>query len=404
MGCIFAMSKFFCDRIMKGISNKFNKMDEQINSNVANAPIANGSDWVKKILYGLMVVVILAIIALVFSAFDRNNDVKYESVVVNSGEKFDAGDVDGAIAQLESYLETNLTAEVRANTLVSLASAYAQKGSIAFKEAEYSQKAIVAVNESLKINANNAEAYRVMAYAYEIAQDYKNAIPNYDKAVSLDANNSASYAGLGHAYDLMGELVKAQLNYEKALTISPKMDYAQYNLAKVLYRGGKVAEAVKMAEEVVKNSSNNRFIAESYLLISLSLADDKKMTEAIEALNKAIAADPSLANLYVTLAEVKVSAVSPTVAGIDVFLANGDAALTEAMTLIDKAIAINPTLTSAYVSKAKFQMLSDKRVEAIATLKTANEVAVKDITLGALEKANMKVEIERTIKSYESQK
>lgn len=379
-------------------------MDEQINSNVANAPIANSSDWVKKILYGLMVVVILAIIALVFSAFDRNNDVKYESVVVNSGEKFDAGDVDGAIAQLESYLKTNLTAEVRANTLVSLASAYAQKGSIAFKEAEYSQKAVVAVNESLKINANNAEAYRVMAYAYEIAQDYKNAIPNYEKAISLDANNSASYAGLGHAYDLMGELVKAQTNYEKALVISPRMDYAQYNLAKVLYREGKVIEAVKMAEEVVKNSSNNRFIAESYLLISLSLADDKKMSEAVEALNKAIAADPGLANLYVALAEVKVSVVSPTVAGMDVFLANGDAALAEAMSLIDKAIAINPTLTSAYVSKAKFQMLSGKKVEAISTLKIALEVVVKDITLGVLEKANAKVEIERTIKSYESQK
>lgn len=394
---------------MKGISNKFNNMDEQININEMGAESTNvinntgGAGNAKKILYVLMFLIILAIVALVYMTFNRNNDVKYESVVVDSGEKFDAGDVDGAIDQLELYLKTNLTDEVRANALVSLASAYAQKGSLAFKETEYSKRAIDAVNESLKIKPDSAEAYRVMAYAYEIAQDYANAIPNYEKAISLDANSATSFSGLGHAYDLMGDLAKAQKNYESALAISPKLDYAQYNLAKVLYRSGKISEAVKVAQQVASNSSNNRFVAESRLLIALSLADDKKIDEAISELNKAIDADPGLANLYVVLAEMKISSVSPTIAGIDVFLEKGDAALLEALSLVEKAISINPNLTSAYISKAKIQMLSDKKTDAVSTLGSALEVAVKDITLGVLEKANIKVEIERTIKSYESQ-
>ena len=378
-------------------------MDEQNNLNVAGAQNSIGTNRVKKTLYGLMIILVIAIVAVAYLAFNRNDDVSYESVVVDSGAKFDAGDVDGAIAQLEAYLNNNLTDEVRANTLVSLASAYAQKGSLAFKEAEYSKKAIEAINEALEVNANNSEAYRVMAYAYEIAQDYKNAIPNYEKAISLDANNSSALAGLGHAYDLTGNLSKAEENYKKALAISPALDYAQYNLAKVLFREGKISEATKIAQEVVKSSSNNRFIAESYLLLGLSLADEQKMIEAVEALNKAISADPGLANLYVALAEVTVSAVSPTVAGIDVFLEKGNAALVEALRLVDKAISLNSGLTSAYISKAKFLMLSSKGAEAIETLKNAKLVVEKDITLGTLEKANLKVEIDRTITSYESQ-
>ncbi len=381
-------------------------MDEQINLNSTETNVVtnvSGGNKIKKILYGFMILIVAAIVTLVFLAFNKDNDVKYESVVIDSGAKFDAGDVDGAIEQLESYLKTNLTEEVRANTLISLASAYAQKGSLAFKEAEYSQKAIDATKEALKIVPNSSEAYRVMAYAYEIAQDYKNAIPNYEKAISLDANNSSALAGLGHAYDLTGNLSKAEENYKKALVISPALDYAQYNLAKVLYREGKTAEAVKIAEQVVKGSSNKRFIAESYLLLGLSFASEQKMAEAVDALNKAISADPALANLYVALAEVTVSSVSPTVAGIDVFLEKGNAALVEALSLIDKAISLNPGLTTAYISKAKFLMLSNKGVEAVEVLKNAKQVADRDITLGSLEKANIKVEIDRTITSYESQ-
>ncbi len=409
MGCIFAMSKFFCDRIMKGISNKFNKMDEQINIKSMSAESANvvsntgGTGKVKKVLYVLMAIIVIAIVAVAYLSFNKNNDVKYESVVVGSGEKFDSGDIDGAIADLEAFLKTNLTSEVRANALVSLASAYAQKGSLAFKEAEYSQKAILAVNEALKINENNAEAYRVMAYAYEIAQDYKNAIPNYEKAISLDANSASTYAGLGHSYDLMGDLAKARINYEKSLTISPNLDYAQFNLARVLYREGKIAEALPLAEKVVKNSSNKRFIAEAHLMIALSLADAKKFDEAISALDKAINADASLANLYVALAEVKIASVSPSVAGIDVFLVKGDAILAEVLPLVDKAISINSNLTSAYVSKAKILMLSDKGAEAVSVLKIAKNVVEKDITLGVIEKANARVEIDRNINSYTAQ-
>ncbi len=360
-------------------------------------PEASGK---RKIFLIIGLIIALAAIVWALMAFTKK-DGEYTSKINDAGTKFDAGDVNGSITDLEAYLKSNISDSVRAGTLLSLASAYAQKGSLEFKEAEYSKKAIDAVNESLKLSPNVSEAYRVMAYAYEIAQDYTNAIPNYEKAINLDQSNAIAYSGLGHAYDLMGDLEKAKTNYEKALSINANLDHAQYNLAKVLFRLGKNDEAKKMIISTINSTSNNRFKAEALLLLGVLLADEKQFAESIIEIEKSIETDPKLANAYVALGQVKLASVSPTVLGIGGFLEKKDGVMSSVLELANQALQVNPTLTSAMMMKAQILFLQDKKSEAIDVLISAEVNVDADITLGEGEKKIMRENIQFDINRYQ---
>lgn len=345
-----------------------------------------------------------AVAAVLLSYFVFKHESIDEIVLVDrintAGESFNNGNVDLSIAELEDLLTKNISDTYRMDVLVALASAYAQKGSLEFKEMEYGNLAIMAVNQALVIDANNSNAYRVMAYAYEIMQDYEKAIPAYEKSVALDSNNAVAYSGLGHAYDLMGDVVKAEANYNKALTIDSKLDFASYNLAKLLYRLGKTDAAIARANDVIKTSANHRFVAEANLMMGLHHASQEKFAEAVAALTDANEADPRLANVYVALADVKMTEISPGVAGVATYIQKKDLVLAEAIQLADTALTINPNLTSAYLTKAKALFFSGKIQESVAVLNSGKSVVQNDITLGVNEKKTLKGIIDMTIITY----
>ncbi len=354
--------------------------------------------------YIWIVLGLTAIVAILLSFFVFKHEFIDEAVLVErintAEESFNDGNVDLSISELEDLLTKNISDMYRMDVLIALASAYAQKGSLEFKEMEYGNLAIAAANQALDISANNSNAYRVMAYAYEIMQDYEKAIPAYEKSIALDPNNAVAYSGLGHAYDLMGDTVKAEANYTKALTIDSKLDFASYNLAKLLYRLGKTDAAIARANEVIKTSANHRFVAEANLMVGLHNASQEKFAEAIVALTHASEADPKLANVYVALADVKMTEISPGVAGVATYIQKRDQVLAEAIQLTDTALTINPNLTSAYATEAKALFFSDKVQESIAVLNAGLDVVSKDITLGVNEKKTMKEVLDRAIIGY----
>lgn len=369
-------------------------MVEKNNLNIPNpAQAGNKSKSVVFLhVYGVIVLIVVIAAALLYLFSNVNNDSKYVESVVDAGIKFDEGDVDGAISGLEKYLQSDLSDGVRAAALISLASSYAQKGSLEFKESEYGKKAIDSITLSLKLLPDVSEAYRVMAYAYEIMQDYDNAIPNYAKAISLDWNNAMAYSGLGHTYDLLGDLDKAKANYEQSLSINPDLDHSLYNLAKVLYRSGQTDLAIEKANLVIQKSKNNRLKAEAELLLGAHYSSIGQYPEAYEHLNNSVALEPNFANVYVHLARTDLK--SSTGSLID-FSKNGEEKLKSANVNIEKAISLNPNLVGAYIVKSEIVYMNQYNIhDQVAELEKALSIIPNDITLGVKEKEDIKKYIE----------
>ncbi len=236
--------------------------------------------------YIWIVLGLTAVVAVLLSYFVFKHESIDEFVLVDrvntAEESFNSGNVDLSIAELEDLLTKNISDTYRMDVLVALASAYAQKGSLEFRETEYGNLAIAAVNQALTIDANSSNAYRVLAYAYEIMQDYEKAIPAYEKSIALGPNNAVAYSGLGHAYDLMGEIEKARVNLEAAVRIDPTLDHALYNLARVYFSLRNAESAELYAKKVIDISKNNRFISEANGLLGLLKMSEYKFIKAFE--------------------------------------------------------------------------------------------------------------------------
>lgn len=361
----------------------------------------------KKVVMWVLVVVVVIAAVLAYVVFQQRSITtdQFTDSLKNAEDTFNAGDINLSIAELEALLSKDLTSESRFDVLVALASAYAQKGSLEFKEIEYGTNAITILNQALEINSQNSNAYRVMGYAYEIMQNYPKAVENYETAIELNQNNAMAYSGLGHAYDLMGDTTKAEFNLKEAVRLDPTLDHALYNLAKINFAQQKFDDAETYANAVLKVSNNNRFFSEATSLLGLLKMREMKYREAVVLFEDALSKDDQLVHNYVFLADAKIFDFSSggNIVDISNYEQKEATLFAETTGLIEKALAINPNYASTYLVKAKILGLSGKTTEVIPTLQQGLAVVERDITLGALEKESMKQRFAETITNYSQQ-
>lgn len=121
----------------------------------------------------------------------------------------------------------NKTGNQDADNLLMLALIYANQGLAEHKEAEFVPKALALVEKSLKLKADNPEAYRVQGYIYEVKPDYEAAFDSYDKALAMDQDYILAYIGRGHARNMRGRLPDALADLIKAKELDSKRQYPQ---------------------------------------------------------------------------------------------------------------------------------------------------------------------------------
>jgi Flp pilus assembly protein TadD len=119
------------------------------------------------------------------------------------------------------------------SSLLILAEAYINKGSHDHKESEYGPKALQIIDQVLSKDPNNAEAYRIQGYAFEIQEKFEEALVSYNKSIEINSNNSDTYNSRGHAYELMGQFQLAQDDYLKSYEIDSENPNVQMNLARI---------------------------------------------------------------------------------------------------------------------------------------------------------------------------
>jgi len=336
------------------------------------------SSVVVKIIFALIVVFFVGLGGfLTFYPEVPKSPEQQVAVLFEAEGDFNENDLDGAIKNAERVLRAD---DKNVVALLALASSWAQKGSIEFKEKEYGQKAIGIAREALDIDPQNAEAYRVIGYANEIMQQYEQAYEAYGKAIELDPDNALALSNRGHAYDLEGNLAKAKADYLAALLVDPELDHALINMARVSLREDNVDEASDYITTLLDVTLNDRFIAEGHQILGLISLGEGGFTEAISHFESSLAIDDSVPQSLVGLAEAKYYMLA------DANNQGFDSLMQEIFASLEKAMSINPNNTTALVVMAKALNLIGDSDNAKNLLEEALEAVDNDITLTSTEK------------------
>jgi tetratricopeptide (TPR) repeat protein len=86
---------------------------------------------------------------------------------------------------------------------------------------------------------------------------------------------------------------KAAEAYGKVLVKAPKNSVASYNLGNTLYRKNNAAEAEKMFDATIENSDDKKVVSDAWYNKGVSLTQQKKLQESIEAYKQALRLNPT---------------------------------------------------------------------------------------------------------------
>lgn len=128
-------------------------------------------------------------------------------------------------------------------------------------------EALRVLDQQVKANGNNAEAYGLMSQTYFLLDDFDNAVRNGEKAVSLNGNSAEFQLWLGRAYgekadkagmfSAMGLARRSGSSLARALQLDPnnpkiRMDYAEFLVEAPGIVGGGKDKAARLASDIEK--------------------------------------------------------------------------------------------------------------------------------------------------------
>jgi tetratricopeptide (TPR) repeat protein len=183
---------------------------------------------------------------------------------------------------------------------------------------DYKEKAIQEFQDILKVDANNAAAFRGLGYAYlrkrqftEAAEYFRRAaqlnsqdprvhyysallmsqegggfadrsklpemIKELEAAVALDPNFADPYGMLGFAQGFNGDMVHGIANLQKAISLSPRNDPYKFNLAQLYLKDRQLDQAIPILQMLARSS--DRAIA---FRANDSLASVQRMKQMLE--------------------------------------------------------------------------------------------------------------------------
>lgn len=130
-----------------------------------------------------------------------------------------------------------------------------KKGNTLYKEGKFQEalpyfKNFLAGNpDQYKMGINLGNCYLQVKQYEEAIKTFKQVIEGFKKETpNLKGNNNVAsiYANIGEAYSAMNNLEEAAVYYKKSMDTSPPTDAAvAYNVAEILFNGGKTDEAIE---------------------------------------------------------------------------------------------------------------------------------------------------------------
>ncbi len=164
-----------------------------------------------------------------------------------------------------------------------------------------SQDAIARLNDVIKREPANLDAWISLGNIYRVSDDFNNAITAYTKAIALlpqvETNNWQLYYNRGIAFDRQKIWDKSETDFRKALAISKDepsvLNYLGYSL---IDRGVKLDEAIAMVKRAVDLRPNDGYIVDSLGWAYFTLRDFEQAVNYLERAVELNPADPTIAD------------------------------------------------------------------------------------------------------------
>jgi len=156
---------------------------------------------------------------------------------------------------------------VLASLLCSMQCSGAQQASTSpdFKEAELLlqehrlAEARTAALDQLQRHPSSVEGYNLLGIIQSNQQDYAGAIASFQKALRLNPRSAKSHVNLGNVYASQKQFELAEKEFRSVLRIDPANSDANYNLGVLLMMKGSAAEAAPHFERVRPMTTAARF-------------------------------------------------------------------------------------------------------------------------------------------------
>lgn len=285
------------------------------------------------------------LVAIVFFAtpyFSKKDNFSSLESIRQAEAAFKSGDIDKAISLAEEVLVKNPN-DIPA--LEFLASAYAQKGSVEYKESEYAAKAEDIANRIISIDPSNSEALRTLGYSYEIRNDFKKATEFYTKALSVDPTNASVLSNRAHAEWLSGDTKSAEKDYTSALSFVSNLGHALLGLATIKSEQEKYDEArTLLAKALSESDITIRQKASAEQLIGSTYLGELKAGDSLPHFEKAIEYDSKLESAWVGKGRSNMLLLANAKTG-DEFRST----FTESVNDFKQAVDINPNYSRGFV-------------------------------------------------------
>ncbi|BAZ43144.1 group 1 glycosyl transferase [Chondrocystis sp. NIES-4102] len=126
----------------------------------------------------------------------------------------------------------------------SIACIYIEQASIYFRQQNWS-KAIAACKNALEIDANTADAYKILGNILIINDRKAEALGVYAKALSINPNSASIYANLGSFYAEQQNWQKALDYYQQAAILDPQLSGVYRSLARIWEELGNEEQALE---------------------------------------------------------------------------------------------------------------------------------------------------------------
>jgi ribosomal protein S12 methylthiotransferase accessory factor len=96
------------------------------------------------------------------------------------------------------------------------------------------RNAVSVLMKGEEIDAERTDIYNSMGFCYFKLKEHERAIDCFKKVIRINPGSAIDYANIASNYREMGKPVEAIQYYETALSIDPGIDFAKYNLEKLL--------------------------------------------------------------------------------------------------------------------------------------------------------------------------
>lgn len=177
---------------------------------------------------------------------------------------------------------------------------------IAFRERKPPNfdRAIADLNEAIRLEPKTAHGYfeRGWSYCWRSTQ-YDKAIADFTEAIRLDPKLTLAYNDRGVAYRNKGDFDKAFADFAEAIRLDPNFDWPLRHRAKTYQLIGELDKAIADYTEIIRldPENANAYNTPAWLLATGPDARGRDPKRAVELAKKAVELDPSRATFHNTL-------------------------------------------------------------------------------------------------------